>query len=314
MAVLGIAHFLVDFSCALLVGNLASSHMVLLLILYNFCAFALQMPFGIYIEGRFSPRKVASLGMVLVALSWGLIFLPALSLIVAGVGNALFHLGGGLFVMNKTSKASPLGVFVAPGALGIYLGAAVKTGLQIPLLIVLALFAFLILRLQEKPLAHPPKEMYIEGKQLAIIALFLVVVMRGFLGVVQIFPWKSEWSLAFVLAVVLGKMVGGYLADSFGPYPVGVMSLVVAATAFLWPHNAVIGLIGIFAFQMTMPITLWAISRLTAKGFGFGLLTFGLFVGSIPTFLRLQVSFPLPILVALSTMIFIFAMKKGAPQ
>ena len=38
---------------------------------------------------------------------------------------------------------------------------------------------------------------------------------------------------------------------------------------------------------MTMPITLWAVARVMpgAKGFTFGLLTFGLFLGYLPSWL-----------------------------
>ena len=43
-------------------------------------------------------------------------------------------------------------------------------------------------------------------------------------------------------------------------------------------------LAAVFLFNMTMPLTLWAAARLLpgAKGFSFGLLTFGLFLGFLP--------------------------------
>lgn len=47
----------------------------------------------------------------------------------------------------------------------------------------------------------------------------------------------------------------------------------------------VCGTIAVFLFNMTMPITLWAAARLMpgGKGFAFGLLTFALFLGYLPT-------------------------------
>ena len=47
------------------------------------------------------------------------------------------------------------------------------------------------------------------------------------------------------------------------------------------------GLLAVFLFNMTMPMTLWAAAQLLpgAKGFGFGLLTFALFVGYLPVYL-----------------------------
>ena len=40
-----------------------------------------------------------------------------------------------------------------------------------------------------------------------------------------------------------------------------------------------------FLFNMTMPLTLWACARLLpeTRGFAFGILTFGLFLGFLPT-------------------------------
>ena len=45
----------------------------------------------------------------------------------------------------------------------------------------------------------------------------------------------------------------------------------------------------VFLFNMTMPVTLWAVARIMpgAKGFTFGLLTFGLFLGFLPSWLGL---------------------------
>ena len=43
--------------------------------------------------------------------------------IIAGIGNALFHVGGGIDVLNiSEKKASLSGIFVSTGAMGIFLG------------------------------------------------------------------------------------------------------------------------------------------------------------------------------------------------
>ncbi len=314
MLLLSFSHFVVDFMCAFLVANLTQSNLALALVFYNFCAFALQMPLGIIVENNFPPLKVASVGLSIVLFSWLFLDYAMLALILAGIGNALFHLGGGLSVMNKSSLASPLGVFIAPGALGIYLGSIFVTPHKIFLFVILfVLIALLWIKKEATYTTNiSPKEF--SGRILAMAALFTVVVLRGFLGVLPAFTWKSEWSLPFVLAVVLGKMIGGYLSDRFGAKKVGIISLLISFVCFFSMDNPILGLIGILAFQTTMPITLWAISRITAKGFGFGLLTFGLFVGSIPIFLGLSLPIPLPVLVAVSLIVFVFGMKKEISQ
>ncbi len=309
MALLSFSHFMVDFTCALLVVSLSGENIILAILLYNFCAFAVQMPLGIIVEGKFPPHKTASFGILLVMLAWLFPSLPEISLATAGIGNALFHLGGGLAVMGKSEKAAPLGSFIAPGALGIYFGAINELPLQIPVLLVMLILLILLFRKSDiEYREYKIKEF--KGRHLAIISLFLVVTLRGFLGVVDAFPWKSEWSFFFVLAVVLGKVLGGYLSDKFGAYRVGVISLIISAICFIFPSNVFLGFLGMFSFQITMPITLWAISKITLKGFGFGLLTFGLFIGSIPTILAIPVDVPLSILVVISLIFFVYAMKK----
>ena len=46
-------------------------------------------------------------------------FRPAVPVVLAGLGNALFHVGGGVVSLNLTPKrATAPGIFVAPGGLG----------------------------------------------------------------------------------------------------------------------------------------------------------------------------------------------------
>src|SRR5665648_840312 len=47
----------------------------------------------------------------------------AAAVILAGLGNAMFHLGAGAQVLRQgLSRAAPAGLLVAPGALGLALG------------------------------------------------------------------------------------------------------------------------------------------------------------------------------------------------
>src|SRR5699024_9872855 len=92
------------------------------LLLYNFCAFALQMPLGIWADGLNRNGLLAAVGCSLTAAAF-LVPLALPAAVVAGVGNALFHLGGGIDVLNAGErKAAALGVFVSPGAVGLYVG------------------------------------------------------------------------------------------------------------------------------------------------------------------------------------------------
>ena len=127
------AHFWVDFACALLVlGRLeGGGDAVTALLLYNCFAFAVQMPVGLLADTLGGTGRLAAMGCGLTALAWGLPgLLPAA--VCAGLGNACFHVGGGLYTLNGSGRCGPLGLFVSPGALGIALGTLLAPGGAFP--------------------------------------------------------------------------------------------------------------------------------------------------------------------------------------
>jgi FSR family fosmidomycin resistance protein-like MFS transporter len=103
------------------------------------------------------------------------------------------------------------------------------------------------------------------------------------------FPWKraEHWGSVLICAVVFGKTIGGFAADRFGLTQTALFSLGVAALLFLFPAIPPAGATAVLLLNMTMPITLWAMAKIMpgAKGFAFGLLTFGLFLGFVPVYL-----------------------------
>ena len=111
-----------------------------LYLIYNFCAFVLQMPIGAILDGYMQRNRTQGLPFIY-ALTGSAItltgaicimFLPAtrifepMGVIILGIGNALFHIGGGVGSIyedhENDKKGSNLGLFVAPGALGLFLG------------------------------------------------------------------------------------------------------------------------------------------------------------------------------------------------
>ena len=94
-------HFLVDGICAwAMLGRLGGGWTGFLV--YNFCAFALQLPLGAVLdrlEDRRWPMQFAALGCCLTAA--GAFCHPA----VLGLGNALFHVGGGVDVIRDCASS-----------------------------------------------------------------------------------------------------------------------------------------------------------------------------------------------------------------
>ena len=291
-ALLSVSHFAVDFSCALLIYRrfAAGSDVALVILLYNFCAFAMQMPFGILADSLGKPHRFAALGCGLCALAY---LIPAAipGAVILGLGNALFHVGGGCEVMETSpDRAAPLGVFVSPGAFGIYFGAILGAGsfpIWIAPIALVLLGAGCLLRKDTAPVVSHQTVSHSTGLINAILALSVVVVLRSYGGFAQVFEWKTGvLALLAVCATVFGKTAGGFLSDRIGLGLGGVLSLGAAAVLFLFSWSPVCGLLAILLFNLTMPMTLFALARRLPerRGFSFGLLTFALFLGFLPKY------------------------------
>lgn len=287
------AHFAVDFGCAFAVFS-ACSGGSLCFLLYNFCAFALQMPLGLLADRRGRGLPFALLGGLIVA---GMCCLPSFGwagCLVLGLGNGLFHIGGGLDVLRLSGrKAAPLGVFVSPGALGLYLGtllgksgfpALAAAGLVLLLTVLPAFVCTSIPAPKSQSLTLPPVSVLPQA-----LLLFLVVMLRSYGGMLGSFSWKAGIFVPLAtVAVVLGKAAGGFSTDRLGARPTALVSLLAAGLLFaLGGTSSIAGLLGLFLFNMTMPVTLWAMAQSMpgCQGFSFGLLTFALFLGFVPVYL-----------------------------
>ena len=307
VSVYSFTHFLVDFACAFLMFSsiAGTSDWYFCVLLYNFCAFAMQMPLGIVADNLNRNYLFAIVGCVLVGVAYGISTIPIAAVVVVGIGNALFHIGGGIDVLNiSEQKLGALGVFVSPGAFGVYFGTILGKGsgfpaIPIPLALIAAAGLVLAVRKAQRETCPKNAVFSLEGigskRMLAAMALlFLVVCLRSFVGLALDFSWRSIgfWGIALICAVVFGKTIGGFVADRLGVVKTSLFSLGIAALLFLLPSIPVAGITAVLLFNMTMPITLWAMAKILpgAKGFAFGLLTFGLFIGFLPVYLGVDTS------------------------
>lgn len=299
------AHFLVDFACAFLVfrflgedGGLAA-----LLLAYNFCAFAVQMPLGLLAGWWDRDGVLAAAGALLVALAYGLALLPWLAAVMAGLGNAVFHVGAGLETLSVSGdRAGPLGLFVSPGAVGLFCGTLLGRGRTFPawgvVLLLILTVVCLLLTQQPRPDGYEAVQPSFGTVAPMLLGLLAVVILRSWVGMGLTLSWKGEgyWAAVLVLALAAGKAAGGYLADRFGFRRTAVLFLALSAALLpLAPEHPLLGTAAIFLFNMTMPLTLWASARLlpSARGFAFGLLTFGLFLGFLPAVFGGSLSAPM---------------------
>lgn len=307
LAVYGLAHGLVDAMCAGVLFStvyrqiFSDSEMTYLILVYNLLAFGLQVFVGFAVDYFKVPRLSAIAGIILTGFST-LILMPSpiLAIVFAGTGNAMFHIGGGVASLSLTPrKATAPGIFVAPGALGLMVGTVLGRGgdfIAWPFLLVAAALTVLIL-IVPKPIMYPeqPKPTPVRGFRVEyiIFLILFVIAVRALIGFAVVYPWKSDLDLLVILtiAVVLGKGLGGFLADRFGWTLTAVGSLAASIPFLIVGINIpVLGMIGMFLFNITMPVTLTAVANMIPgkPGTAFGLTCAALVLGTLPAFSKFQ--------------------------
>ncbi len=323
--VYSLIHMFVDGLCALCMfgcfANTKNGYFYILI--YNFCAFAMQLPFGFILDFLLKRKdKKACLFLPFLSSFVGAFLCmvggffatignlgelaAGIGVVILGLGNALFHVGGGVDCIREDeshrSGGARLGMFVAPGALGLALGKMfAKRDVLYYLLIdfadvsIFILMAALVYYIRRNARSLSA---YLAGftkdklsKAYFIVALtmcFAVVVLRSHVGMAVSFPWKTGTALIIgsVIAVVLGKMAGGFFGARFGLERTVWISLFLAAFCFIFSDFAPFGMAALLFFNMTMPVTLYLLVKMMPEypGGAFGILTFALFVGFLPTY------------------------------
>ena len=295
------AHFCVDFGCfVMLFGGFSRAgsdpqHLAIGFVSYNVIAFGLQPAIGYLVDTH--PRLPVSIAGCLLVMA-GLFLLPWswLCLLLCAVGNACFHVGGGIdSLINAGGRMSRSGIFVSSGALGVGLGAlAGQQGwpVWIPLALLGVAVAALVrvCPLPARRIALLPVRFRVSSARPYAVILVLCaasIVIRSYVGTVLPIPWKTTTFLLLLpaLAACLGKAGGGWLADRFGARRIGVGSLLVSLPFLVFgsPYPAACT-VGILAFNMSMSITLCAVfSELPDHpGLSFGLTTLALVAGTLP--------------------------------
>lgn len=281
-------------------ANAVAAGALLFVIAYDVLAFAGQVPLGWLVDRLNLRRGAALLGIALAAAA--LLVGPRAGyavVLLAGTGNALFHLGAGAMVLaGGRDKAAPAGVFVGPGALGLgiglLLGRRFVTVPAWPWLFALAVAVVLVLRvsLLSQPRDDTASAPVLRTPPLLAIAtlLCLSVAVRSLVGTVGCDACDKTLFLAIAVPCTgcLGKVVGGFLADRFGWIDLSMVALLASAPLLAFSGGDLwLALPGLLLFQMTMPVTLVAMFRLLPgrPGLAFGLPCLALIAGALPAYL-----------------------------
>lgn len=303
ISLLGVGHLLVDLCTVYLINSLVDvSYMGLAIyfVVYNLIAFAFQPVVG-YLADKYNIyRHYLMLGLLLPLL---MLLMPGESIIlviVGTIGNAMYHVGGGVVSINLfPNKVAPAGIFVAPGAIGVYLGVLLSThSYDYSLLIVsLTLFVTVLLYLTFKLSKEKQENLEVSNYMGRIVVLiFIIVLIRGLIGLNIQYPWTSNIIEKgfLVLGLFVGKFIGGMLADRYGLLSVGLIGLLSSIPFILLGYSIpILGIVGALLFNVTMAITLYVIvySLGKYKGFAFGLTTLALFISYVPNALGFSIEF-----------------------
>jgi MFS transporter, FSR family, fosmidomycin resistance protein len=304
VSALALGHMLVDAASIYVAMRLAMAATtpadpLWIIAAYNCLAFAPQAALGGFVDRLRCPAPAAAAG-ALMAVAAALLWpdQPMLALWLAGLGNALYHVGAGSLVLQLArGRAAMGGVLVGPGDLGVVLGTFMGSG-GWPgagvLLVTSALLAVCVafIRLPAAPGAPSTSSARRRSTRaasaLAILLLLLAIGSRQFVGGALNGPWFAQpqaWILMAVAAMV-GKMTFGFLADRCGWMLTGAgLAALAAPLVALGPGYLGLSLAAALLAQAAMPVTLAALSRVLPQrpALAFGLASSALWLGGLPT-------------------------------
>jgi energy-converting hydrogenase Eha subunit E len=307
-----VLHLLVDGLCVcclyLIASSFSAMHLVGIFLTYNILAFLTQPLTGLWADcmKRRHWMLLASVLLLTVAVlatsivvsfrlsTVGMMVVP----ILLGMGNSLFHVWGGKQVAVTTGNdMRALGAFVSTGAFGLALGIVFFSWplLYTVLLTICVLStAYVHLDLKAGISAINSQEAECRFSKLfiwmSLLVLMLVVMLRSFVG--ETFSGEMSRTSSMVLLIgllsMLGKMAGGWLAHHLGIVRMLALVIVLVLVCLVFrSQEMVIALVGLFAVNCTMPVTLYLANVVLPKreGLAFGLLAAALIPGYILAFI-----------------------------
>ena len=320
------AHFAVDFSCFYVLhaglknfldGDLET--LAVGFLTYNVIAFGLQSAIGRICDERDTWRRASGfagsimvcMAAVIAALCSGAAVWAAM--IVAALGNAFFHVGGGIDVLRRSGgKMTGSGVFVSSGAMGVALGTLCGSAAVALIIIISAAVLTGVIAWKETSWdcsRYVPFRIAGNGNFLVAIALLMTAVfIRSYAGAIMPVYWERTGWLVILPAAAscMGKALGGVAGDRLGAARTGVISLLISAPLICFgAENMILSLVGILMFNMTMPVTLCGLVSVMPQnpGFAFGLTTIALLAGSgITYFWAIPPALIMPVVAMLTLM------------
>lgn len=301
-----LAHLTVDLACSyLLFSRLPAEKLPAGALIFLLITFSLRPFLGLVLDTfpNLQPQAagcaLVSVGTLLPSSWWGA------ALVLAALGSALFHTGAAgesiCFARGLYARAA---IVFAPGAIGVALGQVCAAQPILALLPALtvpasAVLCFLFTDARKYPRRIRAFASTVRGFYPPWAVLLLTLIITGFATLSRsILPAQATgWDLlGLAVMATLGRLVGGFAADRFGPRKT-LMTCFAAAlpcmTVFVHiPWIYAIG-IGLLAAPFAVMLGNLTASLPQNPHFAFGILSLAIMAGSLPAFVTETVTNPM---------------------
>lgn len=270
----GLLHGVNDLAAGFLLAGYTLTHnysnSFLFISVYAILGFGGQLPAGFWLDQKKNIPFFANLSLFLLPLALACYFIsPELAIIVSGLASAFVHVTGGTICLQvHDGKAGPLGVFTAPGVLGLTIGGLLgSSGALLPVILLGAsvLTAVFIIRTPLPAYQSPEKKQSeLDKHDLLMLLILLLMCFRSFVfDVLNYVAVHYEDGVLYIgISAFAGKIAGGFLADRVGARRFIYISLCMALVFFqLGKENIYLLCAGVACLQSSVPLTLLLMAR-----------------------------------------------------
>ena len=270
----GILHGLNDFTAGFMLAHFTytngSSRSFLFIIIYSIIGFGGQLPVGFWADHKRQLKPFANASVLLLPMAIFSYFInPEAGIIISGFASAFIHVTGGAVCLQLyENKTGPLGLFTAPGVLGLAVGGVLghySTWLLWPFAASSILTGWLIMKTQLPPYpSTQKKETELDAHDWIMLGILLIMCFRSLIfDVINRVAHDFENGILVIgISAFAGKIIGGFLADRIGWKFFVYISLPIALLLFQFGKENIYALgFGIACLQSSVPITLLLMGR-----------------------------------------------------
>ena len=259
-------HFLNDAISGYLIGSIATTghgelEIVLAVLVYNVIAFGGQWFFAEFARHYLTSKQWILLSISLLIIAPFLFpFAWKISILLIGISSAIVHVEGATASYSFSGTARSLGLFAAPGIVGLALGGWLATmPFDISRLLALCSAGLMMLFTPFKWNLETKKDVSekhgeIDTHDIVMILLLSAIALRSAVwNVFQMIERHDHAVLIWIaVAAAAGKIAGGVLSDRFGTRNYNLFALLTALPLLTLLRGHFFALIsGIFLMQST---------------------------------------------------------------